>query len=406
MNRRQFLVETAGTAAATLALGGSLHAQSAGPEDVVYVSAKSGLDSNAGSKAAPFKSLEAAAKRVNALTTPGATTVIVEEGIYALNETAVFSKGRGYAEKARLTIRAAVLPDDPDWHPGRMPTFIHTMPLSPNWRGKPDPFGGVAEGIMVETNHVTVQGLKLLGMPMVEHPKPGTIYRVYPIARYDIALDDLVISQCMFAGDEVTNPNHLAILVNGSRLVVDHCLFYGVKQTVVFWTPGSKGHAMRHCLALNSYATGVWTSGIASDFDFQNNVIANGNYVWIGQGARSASAEIASGGRGEGRGRGNAGDAAAGGRGEGRGAAPATPIDPLNRYKVRNSLFAGNKKFTGTGGGPALNFRDNDPGFLELIDTVRTDQPIAIELDQAKKNYLHPVDGSDAAKYRAGLFRA
>ena len=121
-----------------------------------------------------------------------------------------------------------------------MPTFIHTMPLSPNWRGRPDPFGGVAEGIMVETSHVTIQGIKMLGMPMVEHPKPGQIFRVYPIARYDTALDDLVITQCMFAGDEVTNPNHLAILVNGSRLVVDHCLFYGVKQTVVFWTPGAE----------------------------------------------------------------------------------------------------------------------------------------------------------------------
>lgn len=260
-------------------------------------------------------------------------------------------------------------------HPGRMPTFIHTMPLSPNWRGRPDPFGGVAEGIMVETSHVTIQGLKMLGMPIVEHPKPGQIFRVYPIARYDTALDDLLITQCLFAGDEVTNPNHLAILVNGTRLVVDHCLFHGVKQTVVFWTPGSTGHAMRNCLALNSYATGVWTSGIASDFDFQNNVIANGNYVWIGQGARSASAEIARGaGRGDASGQpGGRGDAPAAGRGTpdapgapasrgtgtgdpaGRGA--GAPVDPLSRYRVRNSLFAGNKKFTGTGrrrSGPQL----------------------------------------------------
>ena len=88
------------------------------------------------------------------------------------------------------------------------------------------------------------------------------------------------------------------------------------------------------------------------------------------------------------------------------GVAPDAPVDPLNRYKVRNSLFAGNKKFTGTGGGPALNFRDNDPSFLELIDTVRTDQPIQVEMDQSKKNYLHAVEGSDAAKYKAGLFRA
>jgi hypothetical protein len=78
----------------------------------------------------------------------------------------------------------------------------------------------------------------------------------------------------------------------------------------------------------------------------------------------------------------------------------------MNRYRVRNSFFAGNKKFTGSGGGPALNFRDNDPSFLELIDTVRVDQPITIEMDQSKKDYLHAVAGSEAAKYKAGLFKA
>ena len=95
----------------------------------------------------------------------------------------------------------------------------------------------------------------------------------------------------------------------------------------------------------------------------------------------------------------------AGARGTPRRAGADAPVDPLNRYRVRNSLFAGNKKFTGTGGGPALNFRDNDPSFLELVDTVRTDQPIQVEMDQSKRNYLHAVDGTDAARYKAGLFR-
>ena len=68
-------------------------------EELVYVSAKSGADSNAGTKDAPFKSLEAAAQRVNGLTRPGPTSVIVDEGTYALNQTAVFTKGRGYTKK-------------------------------------------------------------------------------------------------------------------------------------------------------------------------------------------------------------------------------------------------------------------------------------------------------------------
>ena len=296
-----------------------------------------------------------------------------------------------------------------------MPTFVHTMPLSANWRGRPDPFGGVAEGIMVETSHVTIQGIKMLGMPIVEHPKAGQIYRVYPIARYDTALDDLLVTQCMFAGDEVTNPNHLAILVNGSRLVVDHCLFYGVKQTVVFWTPGSTGHAMRHCLALNSYATGVWTSGVASDLDFQNNVIANGNYVWIGQGARSAAAEIGrGGGRGEAPGppggRGGAPGGVPGSRPVAEGetalaaAAPtpgrsARPLQSAQQSVRREQEVHRHRRRPGAE-------LPRQRSVVSRIDRHRrTDQPIQVEMDQSKQNYLHAVEGSDAAKYKAGLFR-
>jgi hypothetical protein len=70
---------------------------------------------------------------------------------------------------------------------------------------------------------------------------------------------------------------------------------------------------------------------------------------------------------------------------------------------VRGSLFAGNRKFTGSGAGPALNFRDNEPSFLELIDTKRIDEPISLEMDESKKNYLHPA-GGEAARIGAGLF--
>jgi hypothetical protein len=39
---------------------------------------------------------------------------------------------------------------------------------------------------------------------------------------------------------------------------------------------------------------------------------------------------------------------------------------------------------------------------LELVDTTRIDQPIELEMDESKKNYLHPIAGSDAAKVGAG----
>jgi hypothetical protein len=42
---------------------------------------------------------------------------------------------------------------------------------------------------------------------------------------------------------------------------------------------------------------------------------------------------------------------------------------------------------------------------LELINTTITDKPIEIEMDQSKRNYLHPVAGSEAAQKKAGLFK-
>ena len=197
-----------------------------------------------------------------------------------------------------------------------MPTLIHTMQLSDMWMGRKDPFGGVSYGMMIEASHVSIQGLKILGIPVVEHPKEGYIQRVYPIGRMNPELDDLEITQCFFAGDEVTNPNHLPILANGTGIVLDHCLFYNVKQAIVYWSRNSTGHAMRNCLILGSYGCGIWTSAIANDFDFRNNLIANGNYVWISQQSRD-------------RGQQEVGD--------------VSKSEPIH-YKVYNSLFAGNTK--------------------------------------------------------------
>jgi hypothetical protein len=388
MNRRQALKTVlAASAGASLLRVTRALGQEAGPTvlsagNTIYLHPANGSDTNSGAKDSPLKTLAAAAKCVSENTGSDAVIIILSEGVYAVGETAVFKPAnRAFPKDKRLTIRAEVLPDDPEWHPGRMPTLIHTMPLSPDWNGRPDPFGGVAYGMLIETSHVTIQGLKILGMPVVEHPKPGAIHRVYPIGRNGRDLDDLEIKQCLFAGDEVTSPNHLGILANGSGIVVDHCIFYHLKQPIVYWSGGTKGHAMRNTLIYGAYGCGIWTSGIANDFEFRNNVIANSFYTWISQGGRSARAE--------------AGQAGPGTGGDARESV---------HYKVIDSLFTGNKNFTGSGGGPALNFRDTDPSFLELVGTRQSDDPLELEMDQSKQNYLHPKEGSNAAKIGAGLF--
>ena len=258
--------------------------------------------------------------------------------------------------------------------------------------GRPDSLGGAADGALIETSHVTIQGLRVLGMPVVESPQAGQIKRLYAISRLRRDLDDVEIGQCLFVGDDETAPNHVGIIANGNGVNVHHCIFRGLKISVVYWTPGSSGHAMTHCLCHNVYGSGVWTAGISSDFVYRNNVVDSGNYVWTAQGGASALAD-------------------AGGRGGRQGAAAPAAAPTARRqpqaaieYRIVGSYFANNRRLAGSGTGARLQYADIDPSFLTLVDTKVTDQPVALESDSTKLDYLHPVAGSEAAKIGAGLF--
>ena len=249
MKRRQAMKATLNAvAAASILRLGHLSAQQADSNEV-WVNPATGADTNSGAKATPLRTLAEAARRVNRSSGGGAMTVVLAEGIHAIGETTLLKpERRSFSKTARLTIRAEVLPDDPEWNTGSMPALIHTMPIPPTWNGRPDPLGGAADGMMIETSHITIQGLKILGLPVVETPKPGLIRRLYGISRLRRDLEDLEIAQCLFAGDEVTNPNHVSIIANGNGVNVHHCIFRGMKISVVYWTGGSGGHAMRNCI--------------------------------------------------------------------------------------------------------------------------------------------------------------
>jgi hypothetical protein len=374
-------------AAAAAFLGrAQVGAQEAGKNEI-WVNPSTGGDTNNGSNATPLRTLAEAAQRVNQSSGDGAMTIVLTEGIHAIGETTLLKpERRSFTKAGRLTIRAEVLPDDAAWHTGRMPTLIHTMPLKQTWNGRPDPLGGVADGMLIETSHVSVVGLKILGLPVVETPKPGQIRRLYGINRPRRDLEDLEVAHCVFLGDDAIAPHHVGIIANGDGINVHHCIFRGMKISVVYWTPGSKGHSMRNCLCQDLYGSAVWTAGIANDLDFRNNVVEGCNYVWTAQGGASALA-----------------DAAGRGVRPGAPATPATPQEPVH-YKVIDSYFAGNRRLTGSGTGARLEYQDIDSSFLELIGTRSSEQRVAIERDQTKPGYLHPVAGSEAAKVGAGLF--
>lgn len=380
MERRQFLQLAA--VSGVMMSNGAVHAATVSPSAInLIVDPVAGSDDNLGTSISPLRTLAAAVERVNRSQGDEAATIVLREGIHVIDRTVRMSPAPGrFSAAARLTIRSEILPGDADWHVGRMPTLIHTMPLSDKWNGRSDPLGGAADGFLVETSHVTVRGLRILGRPAIETPKPGQILRLYSISRLDRSLDDLEISQCMFVGDDHTVPSHVAIIALGNGLKVHHCVFRNLKIAAVFWQGGSTGHAMHHCVCDGLYGSSVWTSGIADDFIFANNVVSGGNYVWTNQSATSAAADE-------------------GGR---AGAAPAKQ-NTLN-YQVRDCHLAGNRRLAGSGTGARLEYQDIDPGFMKMHGTTIVETAIKMPTDATRRDYLHAPEGSEAAKLGAGLF--
>ena len=333
----------------------------------IYVNPNTGNDQNVGSKEQPVRTLNEAAKRLNESNGSGAVTIYLSEGIYGLTATALFKPAnRQFTREQRLTIRAAVLPDDPEWNPARMPVIISTMPLELKPDGREDPLGGRSYGIQIETSHVTIQGLRVLGSPLHERPAEGLVRRNYPIVREGRDLEDLRITQCLFTGDKHVIPNHLAILASGQSIVVDHCVFYHCKDAVVFWFSSrpAENCEMHHNLMIGNYGAAVWSWTVAEDFKYYNNVVANTNVFWI-----------------------------------------------LNRDEkitvtLSNSVVVGYNNLVNKGGGAGGLGEKGDPGKLKYGEDViiQKEGDVRIEEDPTKRNYLHLVPGTLGADLGAGLF--
>lgn len=333
----------------------------------IYINPDSGKDQNPGSKEQPLKSLFEAAKRVNQSNGSGAITIYLSEGIYGLDATVTFHPANWhFSKEQRLTIRAAVLPDDAEWNPGKMPVIVSTMPLNFKPNGRNDPLGGTSYGIQIETSYVTIQGLRVLGTPVHERPVEGLVRRNYPIVREGRDLDDLRITQCLFVGDNVAIPNHLAILASGQGVVVDHCVFYRCKDAIVFWfsEEPARNCEVHHNLFVGNYGANVWTWSAAEDLKFHNNVIGNTNVVWI------------------------------------------LSRDEKNSFTLSNSLIVGFKELVNKGGGPAGFGEKADPSKLKYGKDVviNKDGVLKIEEDPSKRNFLHLIPGTPGSELGAGLF--
>lgn len=331
---------------------------------VLYVNPEMGKDINSGEKKKPLKSVQEAAKRINTAKGAGAFTIFLSEGIYSLDTTVRFEpESWKFTKEERLTIRAEILPDDGGWDPGKMPIVISTMPF----RNIPDDrLGGASNGFQIETSHVTIQGLRMQGSPVHERPKDGMVIRNYPIIREGRDLDDLRVTQCLFLGDIHAAPNHLPVLASGQGIEVDHCVFYGVKDAVVFWYSDrpAENCEMHHNLILNIYGAAVWSWSLAEDFKYFNNVVANTKTFWI------------------------------------------LDKEEKSAFNLSNSLVIGYNQLVNKGGGPAGLGDPADPSKLNPRENVILQKEGSLEIvkDPTSKYYLHLTPGSLGSELGAGLF--
>jgi len=332
----------------------------------IFINPNSGNDQSPGTKESPLKSLSEAAKRVTVSEGKGAVTIYLSGGVYGMNETAKFSPVKWqFSREGRLTIRSEKLPDDTGWNPGDMPVIVSTMPFDiKETNDKKEETGAFNYGILIETSHVTISGLRILGEPVHETPLKNILIRNYPIMWDGENLEDLRVTQCMFLGNKITLPNHLGILSAGKELEVDHCVFYGIKDAVVMWNTPAEKCQIHHNIFANTYGALVWSWSTTEDFKFYNNVITNANVIWV------------------------------------------LDKEEKNTYTIENSIIIGYKELVNKGGGAAGFGEKANPDKLKFGKnvTVKKEGTLQIDEDPTSRNYLQLVPGTLGTNLGAGLF--
>jgi len=239
--------------------------------ETIYVDSDAGDDGNPGSREEPVRTIARAAAIVNDNNEPGPTTIKLAPGAYCVTQTVLFENSREYTKDKPFVIEATVLPDENNWTPAMMPVVLSTV------KGEGPNTEKHAIALKIEVNHATVRGIKFLG-----NPRPRTWS--YSIFRAGKELNDLVVTQCMFVGDEQALPYNCPICANGQGLVVDHCVFYKCGIPAIFWNAEggvSKANAMRYCIVDGADISAVWTCQTTEDFEFHHNIVTRGQYFWM-----------------------------------------------------------------------------------------------------------------------------
>lgn len=236
----------------------------------VYVDSNTGNDNNAGTKEAPIFSIKKAAELIRNKDND-VFTIKINPGILVLDSHVKIGTEKEMANK-RIIIESSILPDDTSWRPEKMPVIINSAV-----KGEIPGLFDYVVSFLIDESHVTLRGIKFHG-----YAYPNTRY--FPVARLNKTKTDLLVEQCMFIGDANISQIQVGVIANGNGVKVDHCVFYKIRNTVVYFQDSGdrikSGNSLTNSI-IYGVGHGVWTVWPDKDFVFKNNVVSNCKYVWI-----------------------------------------------------------------------------------------------------------------------------
>ncbi len=326
----------------------------------VYVDGNIGDDKNPGTKEAPVLSIEKASEIVGSKDND-IYTMKINPGIYVLDRRISVATEKDMYDK-KIIVEASVLPDDISWTPEKMPVITCKAK-----KGEIPENAHFVNSFRIDESHVIIRGLKFHG-----YYYPHTRY--CPIGRFDNKLTDLLVEQCVFVGDPNSSQLHVGIYADGNEVMINHCVFYNVRNTIVFGkAPESgikNGNGFTNSIVYNS-SQAVWTSAPDKDFKFENNIISNCRYVWVKGSTNTA------------------------------------------QYSMNNCVIVNNKFYSGVPDKVRLNpvpFEINEnnvikEGKVSMNLTGVDDRPFLDEVDKPlPKDYLHIIPNTLGYEIGAGIF--
>lgn len=329
--------------------------------DSIYVDSNIGSDKNPGTKDAPLFSIEKAAEILKNKDNDF-YSIKINPGIYVLNKHISILTEKDMNGK-RIEIEASLLPDDESWSPEKMPVIT-----SQAKKGEIDTFYHFVVSFLVDESHVTFRGIKFSG-----YFYPNARY--FPIARFNKTKTDLLVEQCMFVGETESSQIHVGVIAHGNKVRIEHCVFYKVRNTTVFFQDSGDGIKTGNDIT-NSIIYGanqaVWVSSPDKDFKFENNIVSDCRYVWV--------------------------------------------KDPRNtaKYSINNCIIVNNKYFQGIPGEKRLRPETFDiyennvikKGNISLRLIDNGDKPLLNGIDEPLPiDYMHVIPGTLGYDLGAGLFK-